>query len=383
MRFIHTSDWHLGRIFHGLHLTDDQAYLLDQLVDFIGEAKPDAIVIAGDIYDRAVPPTEAVGLLDDVLSKILLDYRIPVIMIAGNHDSPERLGFGNKLLARQGLHVVGALPAQLDPVVLSDKYGPVYFAPLTYAEPALVRDRLKVEAGDHEQALQAVIHHTLAKMPAHARKVAVAHAFIAGGMESQSERPLSVGGSSMVSAALFKPFHYTALGHLHHSQQAGSGNIRYSGSLLKYSFAEAGQRKGINLVEIDGQGAASVEMVSFRPRRDVRCLEGYFNDILQGPQAGEQHDDYIMVTLKDLEPVLDARGRLEALYPNILHIERPAVMSGGNLQKPSGDHRRQSEAELFGAFFLQMTGLELNEEQAGQFSDVLEELYREQREAGI
>nr|WP_092074834.1 exonuclease SbcCD subunit D [Dendrosporobacter quercicolus]NSL48969.1 exonuclease SbcCD subunit D [Dendrosporobacter quercicolus DSM 1736]SDN16129.1 Exodeoxyribonuclease I subunit D [Dendrosporobacter quercicolus] len=383
MRFIHTSDWHLGRIFHGLHLTDDQAYILDQFVAFVGEAKPDAVVIAGDIYDRAVPPTEAVELLDDVLSKILLDYRTPVVMIAGNHDSPERLGFGNKLLARQGLHVVGALPGQLEPIVLNDKSGPVYFAPLTYAEPALVRERLDIAVADHEQALKALIDHTLAKIPQRGRKVAIAHAFIAGGAESESERPLSVGGSSAVSAALFKPFHYTALGHLHQPQQAGADNIRYSGSLLKYSFAEAGQSKGIQLVELNEQGAASVEMVSLKPRRDVRCLEGYFNDILQGPPAGGPQDDYVMVTLQDLEPILDARGRLESIYPNILHIERPAVMSGGKLQKPSGDHRRLTEAELFGAFFSQMTGQELSAEQAGQFAGVVEEFYREQREAKL
>lgn len=383
MRFIHTSDWHLGRIFHGLHLTADQAYILDQFVDFVGDAKPDAVVIAGDIYDRAVPPTEAVELLDDVLSKILMDHQTPIIIIAGNHDSPERLGFGNKLLARQGLHVVGSLPSQLEPIVLTDRFGPVYFVPLTYAEPALVRERLQTTAVDHEQALQAMVTHSLNKIPGQARKVAIAHAFIAGSLESESERPLSVGGSSMVNAGIFKPFHYTALGHLHNCQQAGGGNIRYSGSLLKYSFAEATQRKGINLVEIDEQGQVKVDLVSLAPRRDVRCLDGYFKDIMKGPQPDCCADDYIMVTLRDVEPILDARGQLQPLYPNILHIDRPYLTTGGNLQGPAADHRRLNETELFGAFFAQMTGQELSTIQAEQFAAVLEELYREQREVKL
>lgn len=380
MRFIHTSDWHLGRIFHGLHLTEDQAYLLDQFVDYVGDAKPDAVVIAGDIYDRAVPPTEAIELLDQVLSKILLDYRTPIIIIAGNHDSPERLGFGNKLLARQGLHVVGSLSREIQPIILPDAFGPVYFMPFTYAEPALVRERLQTPAADHDQAMQAMVSHGLAKIPADARKVAIAHAFIAGGLESESERPLSVGGSSAVPAGVFKPFHYTALGHLHNCQQAGADNIRYSGSLLKYSFAEAGQRKGIHLVELDGQGQATVELVSLSPRRDVRCVEGYFHELMKGPQAGANQEDYMMVSLRDAEPVLDAMGQLKPVYPNVLHIERPYLTKSGELRGPSADHRRLSERELFGAFFEQMTGEVLTDAQSEQFVSVLEELYREQRE---
>ncbi|MEG6584294.1 exonuclease SbcCD subunit D [Dendrosporobacter sp. 1207_IL3150] len=382
MRFIHTSDWHLGRIFHGTHLTHDQSHVLEQFVELVKEAKPDAVVIAGDIYDRAVPPTEAVELLDDVLSKILLDYKTPIIMIAGNHDSPERLGFGNKLLAKQGLHVIGSLQ-QLDAVVLHDKSGPVHFVPLTYAEPALVRDRMRIEASDHDQALQAMVSHTLAKISGDTRKVAIAHAFIAGGSESESERPLSVGGSCMVNSSIFKPFNYTALGHLHNSQQAGGANIRYSGSLLKYSFAESNQRKGINVVELNELGEVNIDMISLSPKRDVRCLDGYFKDLLQGPQSGASMDDYIMVTLRDTEPVLDARGQLEAIYPNILHIERPNLNAGGNLQGPSADHRRLTEKELFAAFFGQMTGQELSKEQEEHFITVVDELYRAQREVKV
>lgn len=384
MRFLHTSDWHLGRIFHGVHLTGDQAYVLEQFVHLVSETRPDAVVLAGDVYDRSVPPTEAIKLLDETLSKILLDYRTPVIIIAGNHDSPERLGFGNRLLARQGLHVVGMLPAELEPIVLHDAYGPVYFAPLTYAEPAVVRDRwAEVAATDHDQAMQAMVEHVLPKIPAAVRKVAIAHAFIAGGLESESERPLSVGGSGMVNAAIFRAFNYTALGHLHNSQQAGDKYIRYSGSLLKYSFAESNQQKGINLVEIDGQGNVTVEAVKLTPYREVRCLRGFFKDLIAGPQFSENRDDYVMVTLEDVQPVLDARVRLKEVYPNVLDFDYSRLNRSGELRGPAADHRKLTETELFVSFFEQMTGQGLTSEQLTEFTRLVDELYREDREAKL
>lgn len=225
-----------------------------------------------------------------------------------------------------------------------------------------------------------MVNHTLAKVPSGARTVAVAHAFIAGSLESESERPLSVGGSGMVSANIFAPFNYTALGHLHNSQQAGGPNIRYSGSLLKYSFAEANQKKGINLVEIDQAGNAIVEAVSLTPRRNVRCLDGFFKDILDASGTAGSKDDYVMVTLRDTAPILDARGQLQAVYPNILHIEYPRLSTAGSLRGPEADHRRLTEKELFGSFFTQMTDEQLTDEQTAEFAAVVDELYRQIRE---
>lgn len=382
MRFIHTSDWHLGRIFHGVHLTADQSYILDEFYAFVRDTKPDAIVIAGDIYDRAVPPPEAVNLLDETLSRLLLDFKMPVIAIAGNHDSPERLGFGNRLLARQGLHVIGQLPGEIEPVIIGDSTGPVYFVPLTYAEPALVRERFAdPNAVDHQTAIEIMIRRGLAKVPAQARKVAIAHAFIAGGEESESERPLSVGGSGMISAGVFAPFNYTALGHLHNCQIAGNSSIRYSGSLLKYSFAEANHNKGVTIVELDSEGMVHTEVVSLTPRRDVRCMEGFFKQLLAEPQGIS--DDYIMITLQDDCPILDARGQLQNVYPNLLHIEYPRLNTGGQLSGPQADHRRIGETELFASFFEQMTGDKLSSEQTTEFGKVVEEIYRQNREVRL
>lgn len=381
MRFLHTSDWHLGRIFHGVHLTNDQAHLLNQFLDCVQDTRPDAIVLAGDVYDRAVPPTEAIELLDDTLSKVILDYHVPIILIAGNHDSPERLGFGNRLLARQGLHVAGTLTGVPQPILLEDEHGPVYFLPFTYAEPALVRERLKEpEASDHDQALESMIRQALRQVPENSRKVAIAHAFLAGGLTTDSERPLSIGGSGMVSAKLFDPFHYTALGHLHNSQKAGAEHIRYPGSLMKYSFAEANQTKGINLVEINSQGDAHIESLALSPKRDVRILEGYFQEILKKATSLGNPEDYLQIVLKDTDPILDAMGQLRSVFPNVLAIDRPHLSTTSVLSGPTADHRKLTEKQLFSSFFEQMTGQALTEDQDSEFSGILEEVFRDIRE---
>lgn len=381
MRFLHTSDWHLGRIFHGVHLTEDQAYLLNQFLECVQDTRPDAIVIAGDVYDRAVPPTEAIELLDDTFSQIILDYHVPIILIAGNHDSPERLGFGNKLLARQGLHVAGTLSGIPQPIILEDEHGPVYFLPFTYAEPALVRERLNdPEATDHEQALASMVRQALRQIPENSRKVAIAHTFIAGGLTTDSERPLSVGGSGMVSAKVFEPFHYTALGHLHNSQKAGAEHIRYPGSLMKYSFAEANQTKGINLVELNSKGEARIEALFLSPRRDVRILEGYFQEILKNASSPGSSEDYLQIVLKDTDPILDAMGQLRCVFPNVLAIDRPLFSTTSALNGPTADHRKLTEKQLFSSFFEQMTGQALTEGQDSEFSGILEEVFRDIRE---
>lgn len=383
MRIIHTADWHLGRIFYGLHLTDDQAYVLDQFVKLVKEVKADVVIIAGDVYDRAVPPTEAVQLLDEVLAQLLMDCRVPVIMIAGNHDSPERLAFGNRLLARQGLHVCGMPGDRLGPIIIEDQTGPVYFVPLPYAEPALVREKYQIEGLlDHHDALQSMVNHLVAQVPTGVRTVGIAHAFVAGGQGSESERPLSVGGSGQVAPQAFQAFQYTALGHLHNAQTAGRPHIRYAGSLLKYSFDEATHQKGINLIELDAAGGITVEQLALSPKRDVRCVSGFLAEILQAPPQAGNKDDYLLITLKDREPILDVMGKLRQRYPHVLHIERPYLSSGGEWHKPECDYRHQSEAQLFGAFFHQVTGEGLSPEQESRLAVLLDELFRQRREAG-
>lgn len=353
MRFLHTSDWHLGRIFHGLHMTDEQSAVLAQLIALAIDRKVDAILIAGDIYDRAVPPTQAVSLLDETLSCLIKKHNIPVILIAGNHDNPERLAFGRSLLAASNLYIYGPFTNNAEPVVLQDEFGPVYFAPLTYAEPLVAAEISGIETPTHEAALQLQVQNMLAKIPAEARKVALAHVFLTGGQEStDSERPLSVGGASTVGIENFAAFNYTALGHLH-ACQAGNGNVRYSGSLLKYSFNEVNQAKGVHIVDLDAAGSISVETVSFSPPHELACLRSTFDDLLENPRT-EVADHYLQITLDDEHPILDAKYRLEQVYPNILHLEYSRLQGLSTTETHTGDHQKLGVKELFTSFFEQV-----------------------------
>ena len=382
MRVLHTADWHLGRIFHGVHLTEDQAYVLDRLIEIVLDARPDVVIVAGDVYDRAVPPQDAVSLLDDVLSRLIAKVGVPVVLIAGNHDSPERLSFGARLLANSNLHVFGPLLPECCPVVIEDDFGPVNIYAIPFAEPPVVRERLgEDDIRDHDSALRQILHKIRAKQPADRRSILVAHAAVVGSRTSDSERPLSIGGSETVEPAIFEGFDYVALGHLHQPQSSGEDHIQYSGSILKYSFSEVSHEKSVTIVEMDATGKCAIERIALSPRRDVRQIEGTLEDILEKARSDENQDDYIMVTLLDRRPVLNAMGRLREVYPNTLHIERPLVAPSTVHAQAPADHLRLSEAEMFSSFFSQVTGEEMTEPEARAFADIIEALRRREREA--
>lgn len=384
MRFIHTSDWHLGRLFHGVHLTEDQAHVLDQVIALIKEANPDVVFVSGDIYDRAVPPPEAVTLLDEVLSHIVIGLKVPVILITGNHDSPQRLEFGSRLLVQQGLYIRGTVSTEVAPIIVPDDTGPVHIYALPYAEPAVVRQQLECDTiPDHDAAMRALVERVWRIHPPGKRAILMAHAFVVGGEACESERPLSVGGAGTVSADCLKGFHYVALGHLHRPQSVGSASINYSGSLLKYSFSEVNHTKSVNLVEMDAEGHHRAERISLTSRRDVRCIEGYLANILKGPQAGESQEDYVMVRLLDKGAILDSMGQVREVYPNALHIERPALIANGEMQGPRLHHRQINEVELFAQFFSQVSGDHLTEEQRSSFASIVNAMHRREREAVV
>lgn len=387
MRFIHTADWHLGRLFFGRHLTDDQAHVLDELVHLARDTRAEAVVIAGDIYDRAVPPVEAVELFDEVLSRLLLDEKIKVLYIAGNHDSAARLGFGSRLLAGGGVFVAGQLQADAAPIVLDDAHGKVAFSLLPYMEPATVRfvyGEAAEELAGFDEATSFAVARAAALVPEGCRSVAVAHAFIAGGASSDSERPLSVGGSDSVSPACFARFSYTALGHLHAPQQAGAANIRYAGSLMKYSFSEAGQRKGATIVDLAADGSVMIEEAALAAPHDLQVVRGTLQKILEDRECFPKSEDYIAVELMDKGPVLDAHGKLSRIYPNVLQVTRPGLMEQAGVLREQGRKKLERPDDvLFGEFFADMTGETLDEAQKKELFDVLEELLREEREAKI
>lgn len=381
MRIIHTSDWHLGRIFHGIHLTNDQAYILDQFVELVKDSNPDVILVSGDIFDRSVPPTEAVNLLDDVVSRIILNHGIPIIIIAGNHDSADRLGFGSRLLQKKGLNIFGKFRKSFDQVVLYDQHGPVNFYSLPYVEPATIRDMLEDETiHTHDETMLKLIEYIKGKMDKKSRNILLAHTFVAGGEESESERPLSVGGSGIVNAAYFKDFDYVALGHLHKAQKVGTDKIRYSGSLMKYSFSEANHKKTVSIIDIDGEENIAIENIELKPKRDLRKIEGFLEDILQGPQTGENKDDYLMITLKDEGAILDPIGKIRKVYHNVLHIERPQLQTNNNLINPDRDFKKMHEIDLFSSFFKQVTDRDISPEQKKVFELVMDKYYKMLRE---
>jgi exonuclease SbcD len=381
MRIIHTADWHLGKLFYGVYLTDDQAYVLDEFILLLREERPDLLIIAGDIYDRAVPPPPAVGLLDDILCSIVLELRIPVIMIAGNHDNPQRMGFGSRLFSRNNFHLVGTMSSPLLPVIMKDEHGEVFCYALSYMQPAEAREILVDETiHSHEQLMRVWISQTNGVHTRGKRSVLTTHAYTAGGEESESERPLSVGGIDAVPASVFARFSYTALGHLHKPQKSGYEHVRHAGSLLKYSFSEAGHTKSVCMVEIDGEGMCKVKEIPLSPRHDVRCMTGYFDDILRTPPHAGKKEDYLMISLLDSGVILDPMRRLKAVYPNLLHIERPALSPDNRETGLRIDHRKIDDMELFSSFYSQVTGSKLPDNEAEAFSDVIEKVIKQERE---
>jgi len=250
MKFIHTSDWHIGRQFHNISLLDDQRHVLNQLLEHIETEAVDAVIIAGDIYDRSVPPAAAVELLDEVLNKICVELGIQVILIPGNHDSAERLRFASRQLKQSGLHIMADLDRITEPVVVSGVAAKVHFYGIPYNDPETIRNCYEVEVKNHDEAHAFLIEQINAVKSKDHINVLLSHCFIDGAEESDSERPLSIGGADRVSYAPFIDFDYVALGHLHSPQYKGQEHIRYSGSILKYSFSEQHQKKGFTLVEM-------------------------------------------------------------------------------------------------------------------------------------
>ncbi|AOZ01810.1 exonuclease sbcCD subunit D [Cupriavidus sp. USMAHM13] len=380
MRFLHTADWHLGRLFHARSLVDDQAYVLDQFVDLVREQRPDAVLLAGDVYDRAVPPPEAVALLDDVLARIVAGLRVPVVMIAGNHDNAQRLAFGARLMQDQGLHVAGLVSKDPLCVRLRDADGEVRLYALPYAEPALVRDAYGVEPAGHEAALATQLDAIRAVHPAGVRSVVVGHAFVVGGSASESERPLSVGGSGAVAASVFDGFDLVALGHLHRPQTLGE-RIHYAGSLLKYSVSEAGHAKSVSLIELDARGGVRIEPIALRPRRDLRVLQGTLAELVAGAATDPGRDDYIHAVLTDTGALLDPMARLRQGYPNTLALERAVLARSGTAGAAGRRLRELDTATLFADFFREVTDGELDEPQRAALQQALGGLDRDVRGA--
>ncbi|UOF89477.1 exonuclease SbcCD subunit D [Fodinisporobacter ferrooxydans] len=382
MKIFHTADWHLGKLVQGFAMTEDQRYVLDQFLDAVKSERPDAVIIAGDLYDRAVPPNEAVGLLDDVLTRLIVDMKTPVLMIAGNHDSPERIHFANSILKDQGLYIQGKLQKEMQPAILYDAHGPVHFYLVPYAEPGQVRTLLEDETiRTHNDAMQAIIKMLEPYMDPLARHVFIGHAFVtpsgeAGEYQCDSERPLAIGGAEYIQASHFQNFHYVALGHLHQAHHVGNERIRYAGSPLKYSISEEYHDKGFYSVELAADGNVQVDKRSLVPRRDVRSVAGLLDDIKQHDRC----EDYVFVTLLDSHAVLFPMEHVRTVYPNAMHVTRKqstAVLTDPGTQ--TLERHKMDSMSLFQAFYKEVKGTELPHEMETLFQEVLEDVLRREK----
>ncbi len=309
MRFLHTADWHLGKNLNERSLLEDQQVILNNMLHWIRQNSIDALFICGDIYDRSLPPKEAVRLLDDFLRQCVLELEVPVFLIAGNHDSPERISYASSLLEGAGLYVRGFAELPLKPVVMGKAH--IYMWP--YTELSTLRWQYGVDADSMEEALREIFSGI--SLDPKAINILLAHEYVMGGIESESERPLVMGKASALSSEVFSPFDLVLLGHLHRPQSVKKDEILYSGSLLKYSKSEALSVKSANLIEINEEGA-KVTPVTFPVLRDLRVVRGDFSELLL-----DTSEDFVYMELTDKKLMADAMSRLRANYPNALGLE--------------------------------------------------------------
>ncbi|MBT4012347.1 MAG: exonuclease SbcCD subunit D [Planctomycetaceae bacterium] len=374
MKFIHTADWHLGRSFHEVNLVEDQEYILAELIVLIEKEKPDVLIVAGDVYDRAQPAVDAIRLLENTINTIVLEMEVPLVMIAGNHDSPDRLAFGSQLYMDNGLHIAGPNTSK---VIISDEHGEVDIHLIPYARPEEARAAgLTLKNLSHDAAIEAQVEACVAAGVSK-RSIGVAHAFVTNCESSESERYLSVGGASTVSADHFDVFAYTALGHLHRPQEVRD-NVQYSGSLLKYSFSETEHVKGVIVGEIDAKGNVTTEFVELEPRRDVRIMKGEFKELHHPQGKVASRRDYIEFKLTDKVPVINPMSRLREIYPNALSVRRLEFESAGADATATGRHRLKP-ADLFANLFEEMSGEPLSKKEIKAFSEILADVQKNEQ----
>ena len=368
MKFVHTADWHLGKIIYSNYMTLDQKYILDNFLAYLSKTPPDVLLIAGDLYDRGIPPSEAVILLNEVLSKIVLELKIPTLIISGNHDSDERLEFLNGILSNMNLHIEGTLKKEVKKITFNDEYGPVNFFMLPYVDPQKAGDIFEINFEDKTQLLKHYLDSI--DLDEDERNVLIAHEYIMGGLNSESERPLSIGGSEYVDPSIFEKFDYVALGHLHRPQKIK--NIYYSGSLLKYSFSEADHVKGMNLVEMKEKGNIKVEKLSFNRAKDMKVIRGSFDDVMKM----ESSDDYLQIILENTKPVYDAINKLRAKFPNVLSLDFPNLKTNDEIKTRDYNIKKISPVDLFELFYQEVKNQELSFEEKQIVASIFNELQK-------
>ena len=377
MKLIHLSDLHLGKRVNDFSMLEDQQYILAEILQIIDREEPDGVLIAGDVYDKSVPSAEAVALLDDFLVR-LSKRELRIFVISGNHDSPERMAFGGRLMERSGVHLAPVYDGRVEPVVLTDQYGPVKLYLLPFVKPSHVRRCFpEREIATYTDAVAAAIE--AMGVDTTVRNVLVTHQFVTGAARCDSEE-LSVGGTDNVDAAVFDPFDYVALGHIHGPQQVGRETVRYCGTPLKYSFSEAGHKKSVTVVELGEKGAVTIRTIPLKPLRDMVELRGTYEELtLRAFYEGTSYPrDYIHITLTDEEDIPDAVGKLRIIYPNLMKLDydNQRTRAGIHLEGAE-DVQQKSPLELLEEFYSSQNGQPMSEEQRAFARDMMERIWEE------
>lgn len=378
MRFVHLSDLHIGKRVNGYSMLEDQKYILDEILKIIASEKPDAVFISGDLYDKSIPPAEAVTVFDEFLVN-LSKMNLEVFVISGNHDSPERIAFGSRLMNESGIHISPVYEGEREPFILEDEYGEVFVYMLPFVKPSHVQKIYQEEEiKSYTDALKCAIDNM--NVDFDARNIILTHQFVTGAERSDSEE-ISVGGSDNVDAWVFEGFDYTALGHIHRPQNIGSERIRYCGTPLKYSLSEANHVKSVTVGELKEKGSLEIKEIPLKPLRDMRVIKGKYDELTLKSfyEKFSYKEDYIYVILTDEEVVPDAIGKLRLIYKNLMKLEydnRRGVDSF--VIDASIDAESKSPFELFADFFELRNKRELSEEQSKYLEGLIEKIWRDE-----
>lgn len=374
MKFIHLSDLHLGKRVNEFSMIEDQKYILLQTINIIDDEKPDAVIIAGDIYDKSIPSEEAMLLFDDFLLR-LSKRNISVFVISGNHDSSVRLSDHSKLIENQGIYLSPVYDGTLKPVSMEDEYGEINVYMLPFIKPVVVKQYFgDEEINSYTDAVRVAIKHM--NVDCNKRNVLVAHQFVLGATTCESEEHI-VGGLDSVSSDVFDCFDYVALGHIHGKQYIGRETVRYCGTLLKYSFSEKNHVKSVTVVDIKEKGNIDIREVMLTPKRDLREIKGSYEDITNRKNyEGTNVDDYVHIVLTDEEDVIDAIGKLRTIYPNIMKLSYDNKRTReNNVLTEAGAIEEKSPLELFEEFYTMQNNVSMSPWQTDYVKELIEEIW--------
>ena len=378
MKILHLADLHIGKTLLEQSLIEDQEYMLEKILNFIKKEKIEVVMISGDVYDKSIPSTDAVNLLDSFLNSMIKDLKIKVLVISGNHDSKDRLGFGNKIFEDEGLYIASKYDGQIKKIELEDKFGKINFYMLPFVKPIDVRRYFDDEIKSYDEAIKKIIDNE--DINEDERNIIMVHQFVTAGTISPDRTEseiLSLGGTDNVDVSNFDKFDYVAIGHVHRNQKIGRDTARYAGTILKYSFSEANHEKKLTILDYKEKDNLIISFKELKPLRDLREIKGPIEELLKEENYKDTNtDDYIRVIITNEEPIYDAIGQIRKVYPNVLKLELQNSKTKLNFDyniENIDSIKKKTELELFNDFYKEQNNIELNEEQIKLIEDVIKE----------